>query len=448
MAENKKPLWAGVFSRPLDETMRRFNASIGFDGRLYREDIQGSVAYAHALKKAGIITARECARLEKGLGLVEQQIADGKLEFTAADEDIHMAVESALGKFAGETAGKLHTGRSRNEQVVVDERLYIKKRITEIIRLVADLQQTIVEVAERHIDVIMPGYTHLQQGQLVRFPHYLMALFFMLERDRERLRDCGRRCDVLPLGSGALAGNALGLDRKFLAQQLGFARVSPNSIDAVSDRDFIVEFLAAGAILSVHLSRYAEDLIIWSSAEFGFVQLDDRFATGSSLMPQKKNPDSLELVRGKSGRVCGNLNALLMVMKGLPLTYAKDLQEDKEPLFDTVDTIMVMLKVFRGALETMQVRPRELSAWVKSSIYATDLVEAYVRQGMPFRQAHETVGHMVKDGTFDQALKDAGIGNPQRSVERKNRDGGTSLASVRSQIKLANKLLRTKNRSK
>jgi argininosuccinate lyase len=288
----------------------------------------------------------------------------------------------------------------------------------------------------------MPGYTHLRQAQLVRFSHYLLALFFMLQRDQERLAGCFKRCDILPLGSGALGGNALGLDRKFLARQLGFKAVSANSIDAVSDRDFIIEFLGACAILAMHLSRFCEDLIIWSTPEFGFVTLAEQFATGSSLMPQKKNPDSLELVRGKSGRIYGNLFALLTVMKGLPLAYAKDLQEDKEPLFDTARTAGEIVQVFTGVIRTLKVNKKAIAQQIGNSLYATDLVEYLVKQGVAFRKAHQQVGSMIRQGTFIQTLEKAGLANPQRSVDRKNADGGTSRTSIARQLTAAKKMLR------
>lgn len=437
-------LWAGVFGAAQDRVMDEFNASIGFDSRMYNEDISGSIAYARALKRAKVITATDLVKLEKGLEQLRVRIAEGTETFTVADEDIHMGIEARLAKLVGKTAARLHTGRSRNEQVVVDERLYLKKCLVEIDALITGLQRELVKFAAKHIKVIMPGYTHLQQGQLIRFSHYLMALFYMLQRDKGRLRDCYKRADFCPLGSGALAGNALNLDRKFLARQLGFSGVTENSIDTVTDRDFILEFLSGASILLTHLSRYAEDVVIWSMTEIGFIKLDDRYATGSSLMPQKKNPDSMELIRGKTGRVFGNLQQLFTVMKGLPLTYGKDLQEDKEPMLDTVDTVTVVLKVFTGALATMKVQKKDINTWVTSAVYATDLVEHYVRNGMPFRDAHHTVGAMIKNGTYDEALIEAGIADPQTSVDRKNDDGGTSLASVKNQIVEARKLLRQK----
>ncbi len=376
--------------------MERFNASIGFDRRLYRVDILGSRAQAKALERIGVLTAEERDRILEGLDRVEEEIAAGELALTDDLEDIHMAVEKRLTEIVGPAGGKIHTGRSRNDQVVLDERLYLREVVGGTVDRIDRLEAVLLEAAERYIGVVMPGYTHLQQAQPVRFSHYTMALFWMLERDRGRFADCAARADAMPLGSGALGGSAYPVDRAFLASELGFARVTENSIDAVSDRDYLLEYLSAAAILMGHLSRFCEDLILWSSSEFGFVALDEAYSTGSSMMPQKANPDSLELVRGKTGRVYGNLVSLLTVMKGVPLTYAKDMQEDKEPFFDTVDTVWMALEVFAGAWATMEVRADRMSAALDGTILATDLADYLVRKGAPFRECHRVVGELVR----------------------------------------------------
>ena len=388
--------WGGRFSGSTEKLMEQFNASIGFDKRLYRADIAGSRAQARALARIGVLTAGERDRILDGLDRVEAEIARGALPLTDDLEDIHMAVEKRLTDLVGPVGGKIHTGRSRNDQVALDERLYLREAIAGAVDRIDRLQTALLDTAAWHIDVVMPGYTHLQQAQPIRFSHYAMALFWMLERDRGRFADCGRRADAMPLGSGALAGSAYPVDRDFLASELGFSGVTQNSIDAVSDRDYFIEYLSAAAILMGHLSRFCEDLIIWSSSEFGFVALDDAYSTGSSMMPQKKNPDSLELVRGKTGRVYGNLMSLLTVMKGIPLTYAKDMQEDKAPVFDTVDTVWMALDVFCGAWETMTVRDDHMAAALDGMILATDVADYLVRKGVPFRQSHRIVGGLVR----------------------------------------------------
>ena len=388
--------WGGRFQSAPAELMERFNASIGFDRKLLAVDVAGSVAYARALQRAGVLSAGELEQIEAGLKRVQEEFSAPDCDLPDALEDIHMAVEQRLTELIGPVGGKLHTGRSRNDQVNVDERLYLRSAIATLDGQIRHLQGILIASAECHCDAVLPGYTHLQQAQPILFAHYALSLFWMLERDRGRLGDAWQRADFLPLGSGALAGSTFPLDRNFLARELGFSQVTPNSLDAVSDRDFLLETLSALAILMMHLSRFCEDLIVWSSAEFGFVELSDHFSTGSSMMPQKKNPDALELVRGKTGRVYGSLMALLTTMKAVPLTYSKDLQEDKEPLFDALETSAICLEVFAGAWESMEVRTERMEAAVDSLTLATDLADYLVRQGVPFREAHRVVGHLVQ----------------------------------------------------
>ncbi len=453
-------LWGGRFEGSPDDLMERFNASIGFDWRLWAADIEGSMAYARALERAGPLTADEVDRLIQGLEAVAREFEAGQFEIVLSDEDIHTAVERRLGELIGQVAGKLHTGRSRNDQVATDLRLYLMREIPGLRQQLAGLQEAIVNKAEQHLEVIMPGYTHLQRAQPVLFSHWLMSTFWMLQRDRERLGDLEKRVAVLPLGAGALAGHALGIDRHFLAAELGFRAVCENSLDAVSDRDFVAEFLFWAALLQTHLSRLAEDLILWSSAEFGFVELDDAYATGSSLMPQKKNPDSLELLRGKVGRLVGHLVALLTTLKGLPSTYNKDLQEDKEPLFDALDTLQLALPVAAGVVRTLKVNAEAMAAALDDAMLATDLADYLVRRGIPFRQSHELVGRAVRRAETlglllrdlplaeFQAISDAfepdlyAVFDHRRSVEARDSYGGTATAAVRQQIERARALLR------
>ncbi len=452
--------WSGRFGKETDQLMERFNASIGFDRKLYRADVQGSIAQARALRRAGILSKAECDRIVRGLRQVEAEIAAGRLPLTDDLEDIHMAVERRLTEIVGPAGGKLHTGRSRNDQVALDERLYLREAIDRIVSLIERVQGTLVDVAGAHLEAVMPGYTHLQQAQPILFSHYVMSLFYALERDKGRFRDARRRADRMPLGSGALAGTAFPIDREGLRRDLGFAGLTENSLDAVSDRDHLLESLAAAAILMAHLSRYCEDLIIWSSSEFGFVEVDDAFATGSSMMPQKKNPDALELIRGKTGRVYGNLVALLTVMKGIPLTYAKDMQEDKEPLFDTVETLERVLEVFARVWETLQVREDRMRAAIQGMTLATDLADYLVRKGMPFRECHHVVGGLVREAVArGEDLRDVPfeafrersalfgrdvyeVLTPERSIALRDAPGGTSRQSVRAQIAKGKRLLR------
>ena len=397
MVEEKGKMWAGRFSEGTDPLLVKFNASIGFDRRMWHEDIVGSRAYAAALERAGLITAEECGRLDDGLRQVAEEIENGKFSWSEKDEDIHMAVERRLTEIAGPVGGKLHTGRSRNDQVATDMRLWVKRACRKIDRDLRMLMSELLEQARPHVSTLMPGFTHLQQAQVVSAAHYLLSFFWMFERDRGRFRDTAERADELPLGSGALAGNAVGIDRQFLARELGFGRVSANSMDAVGDRDFVVEFISAASLAMVHLAHLAEDLIVYSSQGYSFVALSDSFTTGSSLMPQKKNPDSLELVRGKCGRVTGRLTGLLATLKGLPSTYNKDLQEDKEPLFDSFDTLRDSLRITAGVVATMEFRAETMRACLDEFQLATDLADYLVARGMPFRQAHEVVGKLVRE---------------------------------------------------
>ena len=390
-------LWGGRFAKATDALVEEFTASIAFDRRLYRQDIQGSIAHARMLVRQGILTPEEGEKIIAGLEEIEKEIEGSQFTFTAAREDIHMHIEARLQEKIGPVAGKLHTARSRNDQVATDLHLYVKEEAAAVMALIARLQETILHLAEKHLGVIMPGYTHLQRAQPILFSHHLLAYFEMLERDWQRFRDCRRRADSSPLGAGALAGTSFPIDRQFTASQLNFSSCYRNSIDAVSDRDFVLEFLAAAAILMQHLSRFCEELILWSSQEFAFIELDDAFATGSSIMPQKKNPDVPELIRGKTGRVYGNLIALLTTMKGLPLAYNKDLQEDKEPLFDTVDTIKDCLTIFAPLLATMEVKEENMAqAAAGGFANATDAADYLAKKGVPFREAHRIVGNIVR----------------------------------------------------
>ncbi|MEW6425723.1 MAG: argininosuccinate lyase [Bacillota bacterium] len=391
----KKP-WSGRFQKETDRLVDDFHSSIGFDSRLYRQDIQGSIAHARMLGRQGILTPEEARLIVAGLQAILADIEAGRVEFAQAAEDIHMNIEQLLIAKIGEPGKKLHTARSRNDQVALDVRMYLKEEINEVIRLLKELQATLLDVAEKHVHTVMPGYTHLQRAQPVTFAHHLLAYVQMFGRDVDRLTDCRRRTDVLPLGAGALAGTTLPIDPHYVAQELGFAHVAENSLDAVSDRDFIVEFLAAAALIMVHLSRFGEEIVLWASAEFGFLELDDAYSTGSSMMPQKKNPDVAELIRGKAGRVFGDLLSLLTVLKGLPLAYNKDLQEDKEALFDAVDTVKKCLLVFRPLVATLQVNREKMArAAGEGFTNATDLADYLTGKGIPFRDAHEIAGRIV-----------------------------------------------------
>jgi argininosuccinate lyase len=389
--------WGGRFTRSTDPAAERFTASLGFDQRLWPHDLDGSLAWARALTRAGLLAETERDQIVDGLAAVRKELEEGTFPFRPELEDIHTNIERRLVELVGAVGGKLHTGRSRNDQIALDERLYLKTVVTRVDASLRRLQASLVARAEETVDAPMPGYTHLQRAQPVVLAHHLLAYVFMLQRDRERFRATAARADVLPLGSAALAGTAFPIDREALARDLGFASVSPNSLDAVSDRDYIVEYLAAAATTGMHLSRLAADLTLWATAEFGFVEFSDAFATGSSIMPQKKNPDAAELIRGKTGRLVGALVAVLTMLKGLPLSYNSDMQEDKEPFFDAVDTIDAILDVFPPLVDSLTFRTdRMRRAAGEHFSTATDLADYLVRKGLPFRQAHEVVGGIVR----------------------------------------------------
>jgi len=386
----------GRFQKAAAQTATEYTSSLPFDWILYRYDISGSIAHARMLAKQGIISEEEAGKIVSGLETILEEIEQGKFRFLPEYEDIHMAIEARLGKIAGEVAGKLRTARSRNDQVALDIRLFTREAAINTVDALTELQGVLIAQAEAHRDVFLPGYTHLQAAQPVLLAHHLLAYFEMLRRDTERFNDCLRRTDVLPSGSGALAGVPYPIDREFLAKELGFSRISQNSMDAVSDRDFILEYEAAAAICMMHLSRLAEEIVLWSSERYRFVEIDDAYTTGSSIMPQKKNPDVAELARGKTGRVYGNLLAMLTVMKGLPLAYNRDLQEDKEGFFDTVDTMLTTLEVMAGMIDTMTVNDENMRQAVMGGyLLATDLADYLVKKGLAFRRAHEAVARLV-----------------------------------------------------
>jgi argininosuccinate lyase len=445
-------LWGGRFTGATDPLMEQFNASIGFDKRLWQADIQGSKAYARALARAGIVTDAEMEEMGTGLDEVAAEWAAGSFVLKPSDEDVHTANERRLTELIGAVGGKLHTGRSRNDQVATDVRLWLRDEIGLLRGHLAQLMNSAVERAAAEIDLLMPGYTHLQPAQPVRWSHWLLSHTWMWQRDMQRLDELLKRVNMLPLGSGALAGHPFALDRQALAADLGFAGVTPNSLDGVSDRDFIAEFLFWASLTMVHLSRLGEDLIIFSSREFGFVTLADAYSTGSSLMPQKKNPDALELLRGKAGRVTGDLTGLLMTLKGLPSTYNKDLQEDKEPLFDAVDTVSGALQIACGVISTLTPNAQRLRAALATEMLATDLAEYLVRKGVPFRETHHIAGAAValaeQRGVELAALAVADlqglhpafeedvvhVWDFEQSVERRDAEGGTSRRAVLAQI--------------
>ncbi|HEX5325022.1 MAG TPA: argininosuccinate lyase [Capsulimonadaceae bacterium] len=449
-------LWGGRFSEETDALVNHFNASIAFDQRLWRHDIKGSLAHVKMLGNCGIITPAEAQEIAKGLLAVQADLESGKSVFSEEAEDVHMNVETLLREKIGPVAGKLHTGRSRNDQVATDIRLWLKDEIGELREAVRNVQAQLVALAGENIDTLLPGMTHLQHAQPVRLAHHLLAYFWMLERDNGRLADAYVRTDVLPLGAGALAGTSYPIDREFVAKELGFARISENSLDAVSDRDFAIETLSTLSLIMVHLSRLCEELILWNSQEFGFVTMGDNVTTGSSIMPQKKNPDVAELIRGKAGRVVGDLVSLLTVMKGLPLAYNKDMQEDKEPLFDGVDTANICLKTLLILLKNLKFNGERMAAALRGDFStATDLADYLVRQGLPFREAHEVVGKIVlgcaqRNKTledlsaddlksfhplFAKALKD--LTSARASADCRNTAGGTGREAVLSQVESA-----------
>jgi argininosuccinate lyase len=495
-------LWGGRFVGSTDELVERLNNSLSFDQRLWTYDIQGSIAHATMLGESGIIPLKDAATIVAGLNVVAEGLAKGNLSMNTAQEDVHSAVEALLGEKIGPVAGKLHTARSRNDQVATDTRLYVRDSIEQADKLLNSFQQTLVQLAERelgsestndpttqrpndptthrpststitststthphthtptHPYTILPGFTHLQHAQPVLLSHHLLAYFWMFHRDRERLADCRKRVNQLPLGAGALAGTTFPINRERVANLLGFEGICENSLDAVSDRDYAIEFLSAASILMVHCSRLAEEIILWNSPEFGYVELDDSVTTGSSIMPQKKNPDAAELARGKTGRVFGHLMGLLTVVKGLPLSYNKDMQEDKEPLFDTVDTLLVLLPAFEKTLATATFnRERMAAALWRDFSTATDLADLLVTKGMPFRDAHKVVGSIVRScidrniGLEDLQAGDLTSFSPLfgpedsvaativASVEARRSRGGTAPAAVREQLERAKQML-------
>jgi argininosuccinate lyase len=449
------PLWGGAFAEPTDADLRSLNDSISFDRRMYAEDITGSLAYARAIERAGVISAAECAQIIDGLNQVRAEFEGGTFVLQPGDEDIHTAVERRLTELVGPVGGKLHTGRSRNDQVATDLRLWVIAHQTRLDAMLGALQGAILETAESHLHTLMPGYTHLQPAQPITAAHWLMSFFWMIGRDRERLADAQRRTSVSPLGAGALAGTPFNIDRAALATDLGFAAVSPNSLDAVSDRDFVAESLFALALMGTHLSHLSEDIIIYSNPAFGFITLDDRYSTGSSIMPQKRNPDPLELARGKAGRLIGHLTGLLATLKGLPSTYNKDMQEDKEAIFDAFDTAALLLPVVTAVIRTLKLNPGAMRAALGDDLLATDLADYLVRKGLPFRQAHHVSGQAVRLAAAQgvklstlsvealQSLSDlftadvAAVFDFAASVSQRRAIGGTAAEAVQAQIEAA-----------
>lgn len=389
-------LWGGRFEKNTDKSVDDFNSSIRFDSRMYKQDILGSMAHAKMLGKCNIISEEDSLLIQNTLKEILKDIEEGRVQFEIDAEDIHMNVEKILISRIGDVGKRLHTGRSRNDQVALDIRMYLKDEILEIKNMLVSLEETLIGLAEKNLDTILPGYTHLQRAQPITFAHHMMAYFQMFKRDLERLDDCYKRINIMPLGSGALASTTYPLDRHMVAKELGFDQITENSLDAVSDRDFVIELSSCLSIIMMHLSRFSEEVILWSSHEFAFVELDDAYSTGSSIMPQKKNPDVAELVRGKTGRVYGSLIALLTVMKSLPLAYNKDMQEDKEAVFDAVDTVKMCLPVFTRMIETMKVRKENMYKAAQGGFTnATDIADYLVKKGIPFRNAHEIIGKMV-----------------------------------------------------
>ncbi|WKA56427.1 argininosuccinate lyase [Planococcus shixiaomingii] len=453
-------LWGGRFQKSAEQWVDEFGASISFDQHLVMEDLEGSTAHVKMLSACHILTEQEAALILSGLATLKEKAKAGGLQFSVANEDIHLNLEKLLIDEIGPVGGKLHTARSRNDQVATDMHLYLKNRVKEIIEAVAAFQGAIVEQAEAHVETIVPGYTHLQRAQPISFGHHLLTYFWMLERDKARLAESLKRIDVSPLGAGAMSGTTFPIDRELAASFLGFSGVYENSLDAVSDRDFIVEFLSNASMLMMHMSRFAEEIILWSSEEFRFIELDDAFSTGSSIMPQKKNPDMAELIRGKTGRVYGNLFGLLTTLKGLPLAYNKDMQEDKEGMFDTVQTLAGSLPIFEGMVRTMTVRTDSMEKAVHSDFSnATELADYLASKGMPFREAHDVTGKLVftciQRGYF---LKDLPLADlqeasplieediyetlmPATAVKRRNSLGGTGFDQVRKQLGLAKQLI-------
>ena len=459
--DKDKKLWGGRFREPTNELVEAFTESISFDARLYRQDIRGSIAHSKMLAKIGVITSQELASIEVGLVAIEKRIEGGNFSWSTSYEDVHMNIEARLSEDIGDAGKKLHTGRSRNDQVATDIRLYLRDASDEIVSLIEQLQNELLEFAGAEIDTILPGYTHLQVAQPISFAHHLLAWNEMLERDVERLSDGRKRINVMPLGSAALAGTSFPIERDYTCELLDFDRPSRNSLDAVSDRDFLIEFAATSSLIMIHLSRMCEEIILWASEAYKFINIGDAFCTGSSIMPQKKNPDIAELVRGKSGRVGGNLNALLVLMKSQPLAYNRDNQEDKQPVFDTVDTVSASLKVFAAMIPSIQVnRENMYQAALKGYATATDLAEYLVRRDVPFRDAHEIVGNTVQYAIAQgKALSDLSLNEMQNfgkmieddvyhvltlegSLNSRNHFGGTAPEQVRTALAAAKSRLR------
>ncbi len=452
MARKTKKLWEGRFSAPPSRVAEEFTGSLRFDRRLWPYDLRGSEVHCKMLARQGIIPKRDATKILAGLAQVRKELLAGRFRFEPSDEDIHSAIERRMTEIVGPAGGRLHTARSRNDQVVLDVRLFLKDVLDKLRVTLEEVRKAIAGLAHRNLDLVMPGYTHMQRAQPVLLAHHLLAYYDMLGRDDERFRDCRTRVDVLPLGSGALAGVPYPIDREFVAEQLDFARVAQNSIDAVSDRDFIAEFLAAASILFVHLSRLCTDLTQWATSEFGFVEFPDEFSTGSSIMPQKKNPDVAEIIRGKSGRVFASLQALLVIQKGLPLAYQSDLQEDKEPLFDASDTALSTLKTLAAMLPGLRFRKERMRDAARGFLLATELADYLAERGMPFREAHGVVGaivqHCLKDGVELEALSLAELRRfstrferdvaerltPEAAVARRKATGGTARANVEKRL--------------
>jgi argininosuccinate lyase len=456
MADDKSKVWGGRFQKGMDEEMEKFNASIRFDVRLYAQDIAGSMAHCRMLAKQGIISEEESSQILSALAEINREMDRGEIPLDEVHEDIHTLVEKALVEKIGPIGEKLHTGRSRNDQVSLDVRLYVRESIERVARRIKELQWVLVGLAEKNIDLFLPGYTHLQRAQPVLLAHHLLAYFEMLKRDGQRFKENLKRVNILPLGSAALAGSTFRLDREMVGKELGFEAISENSMDAVSDRDFILEFLFASSVLMMHLSRLCEELIIWSSQEFGFITLSDSHSTGSSIMPQKKNPDLPELIRGKTGRVYGHLMALLTTMKGLPLSYNKDLQEDKEALFDTADTVEPCLSVLSSLLKEVSFNGEKMrKATEEGYLVATDLADYLVGRGMTFRKAHETVGKMIlfaidqkkelsqlnleEMKKFERRIEKDVYGwlDPASCIKRRSLPGGTGPEAVKQSLQKA-----------
>jgi argininosuccinate lyase len=451
--DHKSAAWSALFSEPMSDLVKRYTASVFFDKRLWQADITGSLAHAAMLAQQGVISATDLADIRRGMEQIRQEIEAGGFEWKLDLEDVHLNIEARLTQLVGDAGKRLHTGRSRNDQVATDVRLWLRGEIDLITELLVGLQQALLALAEANVEVVLPGFTHLQVAQPVSFGHHMLAYVEMFARDHERMLDVRKRVNRLPLGAAALAGTTYPLDREYVAQQLGMEGVCQNSLDAVSDRDFAIEFTAAAALVMVHVSRFSEELILWMSQNFGFIRIADRFTTGSSIMPQKKNPDVPELARGKTGRVVGHLMGLITLMKGQPLAYNKDNQEDKEPLFDTVDTLKDTLRIFAEMAGGITVQPQAMEqAALRGYATATDLADYLVKKGLPFRDAHETVAHAVKAAVSHQCdLSELPLAvlqqfNPQiekdvydalslrGSLNARNTLGGTAPAQVRAQI--------------